>query len=42
VIVEKQRNGPTGAITLAYQKQYMRYENFAAEAGYGGGRAGAY
>lgn len=36
VIVEKQRNGPTGAITLAYQKQYMRYENFAAEAGYGG------
>jgi replicative DNA helicase len=42
VIVEKQRNGPTGAITLAYQKQYMRYENFAAEAGYGGGGAGAY
>jgi replicative DNA helicase len=38
VIVEKQRNGPTGAITLAYQKSYMRYENFAAEAGFGGPR----
>jgi replicative DNA helicase len=36
VLVEKQRNGPTGAITLAYQRGYMRYENFAAEAGFGG------
>jgi replicative DNA helicase len=29
VIVAKQRNGPTGEITLAYIKQYMRFENFA-------------
>jgi replicative DNA helicase len=29
VIVAKQRNGPTGDITLAYRKQYMRYENYA-------------
>jgi replicative DNA helicase len=29
VIVGKQRNGPTGEITLAYLKQFMRYENFA-------------
>jgi replicative DNA helicase len=28
VIVAKQRNGPTGEITLAYIKQYMRYEDF--------------
>ncbi len=36
VIIEKQRNGPTGAITLTYLKQYMRYENFAPEVGFGG------
>jgi replicative DNA helicase len=29
VIVAKQRNGPTGEITLTYLKQYMRYENHA-------------
>jgi replicative DNA helicase len=29
VIIGKQRNGPTGEITLAYVKQYMRFENFA-------------
>jgi replicative DNA helicase len=38
VIVEKQRNGPTGAVTLTYLKQYMRYENFAPEVGFGGDR----
>ena len=27
IIVQKQRNGPTGEITLAYLKQFMRYEN---------------
>jgi replicative DNA helicase len=30
VIVAKQRNGPTGEVTLAYLKQYMRYEDYAA------------
>jgi replicative DNA helicase len=30
VIIGKQRNGPTGEITLAYLKQFMRYEDFAA------------
>jgi replicative DNA helicase len=29
VIVGKQRNGPTGEITLTYIKQYMRFENHA-------------
>jgi replicative DNA helicase len=28
VIVGKQRNGPTGEVTLAYLKQFMRYEDF--------------
>jgi replicative DNA helicase len=28
VIVAKQRNGPTGEVTLAYVKQFMRYEDF--------------
>ena len=28
VIIGKQRNGPTGEITLAYIKQYMRYDDF--------------
>jgi replicative DNA helicase len=38
VIIAKQRNGPTGEISLAFVKQYMRFENFAVEApfGYGG------
>jgi replicative DNA helicase len=36
VIIEKQRNGPTGAVTLTYLKQYMRYENYAPESGFGG------
>jgi replicative DNA helicase len=29
VIIAKQRNGPTGEITLAYVKQFMRFENFS-------------
>jgi replicative DNA helicase len=38
VIVGKQRNGPTGEVTLMYVKQYMRFENFAVEGprGFGG------
>jgi replicative DNA helicase len=35
VIVAKQRNGPTGEVTLTYLKQFMRYENYAADAGFG-------
>jgi replicative DNA helicase len=31
VMVAKQRNGPTGEITLTYLKQFMRFENFAVE-----------
>lgn len=29
IIIGKQRNGPTGEITLAYLKQFMRYEDYA-------------
>src|SRR5262249_25757121 len=29
IIIGKQRNGPTGEITLTYIKQFMRFENFA-------------
>ena len=29
VIVGKQRNGPTGEVTLTYLKEFMRYEDFA-------------
>ena len=36
VIIAKQRNGPTGDITLTYIKQYMRYENYIADAGFNG------
>jgi replicative DNA helicase len=31
VIVAKQRNGPTGDVSLMYVKQFMRFENFAVE-----------
>lgn len=31
VIVAKQRNGPTGDITLKYEKSQMRYENFGGD-----------
>lgn len=30
--IAKQRNGPTGEISLTYIKQFMRFENFAVEA----------
>ena len=29
VIIGKQRNGPTGEVTLTYIKQFMRFEDFA-------------
>jgi replicative DNA helicase len=29
VLIAKQRNGPTGEVTLTYLKQFMRFENFA-------------
>src|SRR5262249_55980960 len=29
VIIAKQRNGPTGEVTLTYLKQFMRFEDFA-------------
>lgn len=35
VIVAKQRNGPTGEVTLTYLKQFNRYENYIADTGYG-------
>src|SRR5436309_3453356 len=31
LLIAKQRNGPTGEITLTYLKQFMRFENFAVE-----------
>lgn len=36
VHLAKQRNGPTGQITLTYLRQYMRYENYIADVGPGG------
>ncbi len=32
VLIAKQRNGPTGEVTLTFLKQFMRFENFAVEA----------
>lgn len=34
IIIAKQRNGPTGEITLAYRKEFMRFENHAFGSGY--------
>ena len=36
VHVAKQRNGPTGEVTLTYLKHYMRYENYVGDAGFSG------
>jgi replicative DNA helicase len=35
VIVAKQRNGPTGDVTLTYLKQYMSYENHQPDGAFG-------
>jgi replicative DNA helicase len=35
ILIAKQRNGPTGEVTLTFLKQYMRYENFAVETPFG-------
>ncbi|HEV3203912.1 MAG TPA: replicative DNA helicase [Gemmataceae bacterium] len=35
VLIAKQRNGPTGEITLTFLKHYMRYENYAVDAPFG-------
>ncbi|HEX3152565.1 MAG TPA: replicative DNA helicase [Gemmataceae bacterium] len=35
VIVAKQRNGPTGEVTLAWLKDYMRFENYAGDGAFG-------
>jgi len=36
VIIAKQRNGPTGDITLFFRKEFMRFENFTDRIGFGG------
>jgi replicative DNA helicase len=35
ILVAKQRNGPTGEIQLTFLKQFMRFENFAAQSPFG-------
>jgi replicative DNA helicase len=34
ILIAKQRNGPIGDLTLAYIKQFMRFENFAVESSF--------
>ena len=33
--IAKQRNGPTGELTLTFLKQFMRFENFAVDTHFG-------
>jgi replicative DNA helicase len=35
ILCAKQRNGPTGEVTLAYIKQFMRFENYAVGGPFG-------
>ncbi len=34
--IAKQRSGPTGEVKLTYLKQFMRFENYIPDAGFGG------
>jgi replicative DNA helicase len=35
IMIAKQRNGPTGELTLTFLKHFMRFENYAVEAPFG-------